>query len=146
MYTIDFGLFPFAALILGGCLYAIYYWGIRLKCKARWAQTFIVIAMLLVTLSMFVNPTKIVQQKQLSTISGVSSNLQSENNKTDDEKTVTTNDVPDCLCGKCCKDHRAAGIGESPTVSSRQGVEAGSEGPWHSACQPFTGSSEYLYI
>ena len=80
MYTIDFGLFPFAALILGGCLYAIYYWGIRLKCKARWAQTFIVIAMLLVTLSMFVNPTKIVQQKQLSTVSGVSSNLQSENN------------------------------------------------------------------
>lgn len=89
MYTIDFGLFPFAGLVLGGCLYAIYYWGLRLKCKARWSQAYIIISMLLVTLSMFLCPEKKVQQEQLSSISHVSSDMQLENKEHTDLQFTT---------------------------------------------------------
>lgn len=73
VYTLDFGLFPFAGVLIGGCLYAIYYWGLRLRCQARWSQTFIVVAMVLTTVSMFVSPARQVQQ---TTLTSISSNLQ----------------------------------------------------------------------
>lgn len=68
MYEIDFGLFPITGLLLGGFLYAVYYWGLHLRCQARWSQTFIVLAMLLVTLSMFISPARKVQQRRLTRI------------------------------------------------------------------------------
>ena len=73
VYTLDFGLFPFAGVLIGGCIYAIYYWGLRLRCQARRSQKFIVIAMVLTTVSMFVSPARQVQQ---TTLTSISSNLQ----------------------------------------------------------------------
>ena len=72
VYTFDFGLFPFAGLLTGGCLYAVYYWGLRLRCQARWSQTFIVIAMVLVTLSMFFSPSRSILQNPQAPASTVS--------------------------------------------------------------------------
>ena len=50
LFTIDIGLFPFAGLLAGGLLYAVYYWGMRMKCSARAGQVFLLAAMLLTTL------------------------------------------------------------------------------------------------
>jgi len=78
VYTLDFGLFPFAGLITGSCLYAVYYWGLRLRCQARSSQTFIVVAMVLVTLSMFFGPSRIIQQNPQDPASTVSLDLPSD--------------------------------------------------------------------
>ena len=78
VYTLDFGLFPFAGLITGSCLYAVYYWGLRLRCQARSSQTFIVVAMVLVTLSMFFGPSRIIQQNPQDLASTVSLDLPSD--------------------------------------------------------------------
>lgn len=49
MYTIELGLFPLTGLLIGGILYAIYRFALRLKCPARLSQTFILSAIIATT-------------------------------------------------------------------------------------------------
>lgn len=69
MYHIDFGLFPFVGLAMGGALYAVYHFAIRLKCPARKAQAFIVVAMLSITLSSMVSVSTITIPESLTSAS-----------------------------------------------------------------------------
>ena len=61
MYAIETGFFPFAAVLVGAALFAIYRWVLRMKSSSRWAQVFILIAMLLTLTATFVRPVKIVE-------------------------------------------------------------------------------------
>lgn len=61
MYAIETGFFPFAAVLVGAALFAIYRWVLRMKSSSRWAQVFILIAMLLTLAATFVRPVKIVE-------------------------------------------------------------------------------------
>lgn len=69
MYNIDFGLFPFVGLAMGGSLYAIYHFALRLKCPARKTQAFIVVAMLSITLSSIVSVSTITTPESLPLVS-----------------------------------------------------------------------------
>ena len=62
MYAIDFGFFPLAGLVLGGMLFAVYYWGLRLRCRAKASQFFIVASMVLTMTCTVVSPAKLVEQ------------------------------------------------------------------------------------
>ena len=61
MYTIETGLFPIAGLLVGGALYIVERWVLRLKCTARWAQTFITVALLLTTLFSLTTLSRVVE-------------------------------------------------------------------------------------
>ena len=65
MYAIDFGFFPLTGIALGGVFFALYYWGLRLRCRAKVAQAFIVAAMLLTTLCTFFSPARLVEREAL---------------------------------------------------------------------------------
>ena len=56
MYAIETGLFPFAALVVGGVLYAVCRWVLRLRCNSRWVQAYIAVAVVLTTLTSFLTP------------------------------------------------------------------------------------------
>ena len=49
MYTLEYGLYPIASILLCGCLYAIYRHALQLKCTARMAQMFILASLLATT-------------------------------------------------------------------------------------------------
>ena len=56
MNTIETGLFPLMGLAVGGLLYAVERWVLRLKCSARQVQSFISLAMVLTVIASFVKP------------------------------------------------------------------------------------------
>ncbi len=62
MYAIETGLFPFAALVVGGVLYAVCRWVLRLRCNSRWVQAYIAVAVVLTTLTSFLTPVKVIEQ------------------------------------------------------------------------------------
>ena len=53
MVNVNWSLHPLEGIILAGILFALYYWIIRLRCHARMAQTFILVAVLAVSLCTF---------------------------------------------------------------------------------------------
>ncbi|MBQ6064075.1 MAG: M56 family metallopeptidase [Prevotella sp.] len=69
MYAIDLGLFPFVGLALGGLLYAVYHFVLRLKCPASEAQAFILVSMLSVTLCSLVSISTITPPDTLASLS-----------------------------------------------------------------------------
>ena len=66
MYTFSFGLFPFMGLVMGGALYAIYHFTLRLKCPARKAQAFIFMALSSITLCSVVSILTVTTPDSLS--------------------------------------------------------------------------------
>ena len=68
MYTIETGLYPLAAIVVGALFTLIYFAVIRLKCVARWAIGFIFTAMAVITVSSIVMPVRWVE---LDTTTGV---------------------------------------------------------------------------
>ena len=57
----EFGFYPLSGLALGGFLYAVYYFLLRLRCNPHWSQMFIVASVVLATLYTFVAPVRSVQ-------------------------------------------------------------------------------------
>ena len=58
--SVDFGLYPLTGLAVGGLLYAIERWVLRLRCSARWVQAFIALSMTLTTLLSVLTPVRFV--------------------------------------------------------------------------------------
>ena len=58
MYTLEFGLYPFAALLVGALLTAVYYAVLRFRCSAGWTVNYIFLALLVVTVSSMVSPVR----------------------------------------------------------------------------------------
>ena len=61
MYTLETGLFPFAAIVVGAMFTLIYFGVVRLKCVARWAIGFIFTAMIIITVFSIVMPVRWVE-------------------------------------------------------------------------------------
>lgn len=68
MYTLETGLYPLAAIVVGALLMLIFYSVVRLKCTARWAIGFIFAAMAVITVFSIVTPVRWVE---LDTSAGV---------------------------------------------------------------------------
>ena len=58
MYTLEIGLYPLAAIVVGALLTLIFFGVVRLKCAARWAIGFIFAAMAVITVCSFVTPVR----------------------------------------------------------------------------------------
>ena len=54
MLELNWCLHPLEGIVLAGVMFALYYWVIRLRCRARMAQAFIFVAILAVTLCTFI--------------------------------------------------------------------------------------------
>ena len=65
---IAFGLYPVAGLVLCGLLFSVYWFGLRLRCRARSAQMFIVVAMLITLAVTFVRPVKVLDRPAIITL------------------------------------------------------------------------------
>ena len=61
MYTLETGLFPLAAIVVGALLTLIFFSVVRLKCSARWAIGFIFAAMAMITICSVVTPVRWVE-------------------------------------------------------------------------------------
>ncbi len=61
MFTVEFGLFPLVAIVVGALLTLVFFSVVRLKCSARWAMGFIFAAMLTVTVCSLVSPVRWVE-------------------------------------------------------------------------------------
>lgn len=59
MYTIQFGLFPLTGIALAGLLYGLYYFVLRMKCKPRYSQTYIMITICSVVVFTLLSPARI---------------------------------------------------------------------------------------
>ena len=57
---ITFGIYPLSGLAIGGCLYAVYYFLLRLRCKPQMSQLFIFAAVVLTTIYTFISPVRLV--------------------------------------------------------------------------------------
>ena len=53
MVDVNWCLHPLEGIVLAGIMFALYYWVIRLRCRARMAQAFIFVAVLAVGLCTF---------------------------------------------------------------------------------------------
>ena len=62
MVTIALDFYPWAGLLVAALLYAAYYWLLRLRTEARWAQTYIAVAMLAATAATFVSLARVVER------------------------------------------------------------------------------------
>ena len=49
MYTLETGLFPLAAIVVGALMTLIFFGVVRLKCSARWAIGFIFASMTVIS-------------------------------------------------------------------------------------------------
>ena len=58
MYTLETGLYPLAAIMVGALLTLIFFGVVRLKCAARWAIGFIFAAMVVITVCSLVTPVR----------------------------------------------------------------------------------------
>lgn len=70
MYAMETGFFPVMGLLVGGALFALYWWVLRLKCPSRWAQVFIAVALLLTTAVQLVAPVREVVAQAAPVVSG----------------------------------------------------------------------------
>ena len=61
MVNIEWGLHPLEGIVLAVVMFALYYWVIRLRCRARMAQAFIFVAVLAVTLCTYTNLSVMVE-------------------------------------------------------------------------------------
>ncbi|MBO4819868.1 MAG: hypothetical protein J5548_00170 [Prevotella sp.] len=61
MVDVDWCLHPLEGIALAGVMFALYYWVIRLRCRARMVQAFIFVAVLAATLCTFVTLSVIVE-------------------------------------------------------------------------------------
>lgn len=61
MVDVDWCLHPLEGIALAGVMFALYYWVIRLRCRARMAQAFIFVAVLAATLCTFVTLSVMVE-------------------------------------------------------------------------------------
>lgn len=61
MYTLETGLYPLAAIVVGALLTLIFFGVVRLKCAARWAIGFIFAAMVVITATSLVTPVRWVE-------------------------------------------------------------------------------------
>lgn len=61
MVDVDWCLHPLEGIALAGIMFALYYWVIRLRCRARMAQAFIFVAVLAATLCTFVTLSVMVE-------------------------------------------------------------------------------------
>ncbi|MBO4607143.1 MAG: M56 family metallopeptidase, partial [Prevotella sp.] len=61
---LDWCLHPLEGIALAGLLFALYYWVIRLRCRARMAQAFIFVAVLAVTLCTFATLSVMIETDQ----------------------------------------------------------------------------------
>lgn len=66
MYTIIPGLYPLASLLVGGVLYAVCRWALRLKCHSRWAQAYIALSMALTVAASLLTPARVVAPQDLA--------------------------------------------------------------------------------
>ena len=64
MVNVNWGLHPLEGIVLAGIMFALYYWVIRLRCRARMAQAFIYVAVLAVTLCTFTTLSVTVEADQ----------------------------------------------------------------------------------
>ena len=63
MYSLETGLFPLAAIVMGALLSAIFFGVVRLKCSARCAMNFIFAAMVMMTACGLLSPVRWVEQE-----------------------------------------------------------------------------------
>ena len=61
MVEVNGCLHPLEGIILAGVMFALYYWVIRLRCRARISQAFIIVAVLAVTLATFTSLSVMVE-------------------------------------------------------------------------------------
>ena len=61
MVDVNWCLHPLEGIALAGALFALYYWVIRLRCRARMVQAFIFVAVLAVTLCTFTTLSIVVE-------------------------------------------------------------------------------------
>ena len=61
MYTLETGLFPLAAIVVGALMTLIFFGVVRLKCSARWAIGFIFASMTVITICSVVTPVRWVE-------------------------------------------------------------------------------------
>ncbi len=61
MVEVNGCLHPLEGIILAGVMFALYYWVIRLRCRARMSQAFIIVAVLAVTLATFTSLSVMVE-------------------------------------------------------------------------------------
>ena len=64
MVDLDWCLHPLEGIALAGLLFALYYWVIRLRCRARMAQAFILVAVLAATLCTFATLSVMIETDQ----------------------------------------------------------------------------------
>lgn len=64
MVHVNWGLHPLEGIVLAGIMFALYYWVIRLRCRALMAQAFIYVAVLAVTLCTFTTLSVTVEADQ----------------------------------------------------------------------------------
>lgn len=62
MYTLEIGIFPLAAIVVGAMITLIFYGVVRLRCSARWAMTFIFMSMVMMTTCGLLSPVHWVEQ------------------------------------------------------------------------------------
>ena len=61
MYAMETGFFPLTSLLVGGALFGLYWWVLRLRVTSRWAQAFIAVAMLLMVVVQLAAPVREVE-------------------------------------------------------------------------------------
>lgn len=61
MYAMETGFFPLTSLLLGGALFGLYWWVLRLRVASRWAQAFIAVAMTLMVVVQLAAPVREVE-------------------------------------------------------------------------------------
>ncbi len=61
MYAMETGFFPLTSLLVGGALFGLYWWVLRLRVTSRWAQAFIAAAMLLMVVVQLAAPVREVE-------------------------------------------------------------------------------------
>ena len=64
MYTLELGLYPLAAIVVGALLTLIFFGVVRLKCAAHWAIGFIFGAMAVITIFSLVTPVHWVELEE----------------------------------------------------------------------------------
>ncbi len=64
MVDVNWCLHPLEGIVFAGLLYALYYWVIRLRCRARMAQAFIFVAVLAATLCTFATLSVMIETDQ----------------------------------------------------------------------------------
>ena len=95
---IAFGQYPVAGLVLCGLLFSVYWFGLRLRCRARSAQMFIVVAMLITLAVTVVRPVKVLDRPAIISLAP-----DSDGSKSDDfsytsvggEQTIAETVLPD---------------------------------------------------